>query len=76
MKIFKIISSNADVEWTFIDASHVRALWTRQQKIIIKKYNNTVKTVKGTKIGKVFAGVEVDQFITSKEGMKYLKPIL
>ncbi len=25
MKIFKLISSNADMEWVFIDASHVRA---------------------------------------------------
>lgn len=25
MKVFKLISSNADVEWVFIDGSHVRA---------------------------------------------------
>jgi hypothetical protein len=25
MKIFKLISSNADMEWVFIDGSHVRA---------------------------------------------------
>ena len=33
MKIFKLISSNADIEWVFIDGSHV---WAHQHSTRIK----------------------------------------
>ena len=48
MKVFKLISSNADMEWVFIDGSHVRAHQhsDENKSSLLKKWIKIRKTQK------------------------------